>query len=171
MPVPLAQNKVKMDKRMKKLIRKRAREYNSDDDDNDNDNDGSGGNDIQPKFTKKVIEEEDKESNESFDDEEAGGQDAWNSTANDMNNDISDDEGENGDIQPGIAKFTEGCRAFRMAFSNIMKKNVSDDSLVSKMLVNLQIMKLVPLRVDSFVGSSVIGAQETYCRQACRREG
>lgn len=123
MPVPQVQKKVKMDKKMKKLIRKRAREYNSDDDGGDN-------NDILPGINNKVIEEEDKESNESSDEEEAGGQDAWNSTVSDMNNDISEDEGEDGDIQPGITRFTEGCRAFRMAFRNIMKKSVSKDSLV-----------------------------------------
>ncbi|XP_028764606.1 RRP15-like protein isoform X2 [Neltuma alba] len=93
-PAPQVQKKVKMDKKMKRLIRKRAREYNSDDDDED----GSG---IQPGITNNVTEEEDKE----------------------------DDEGEDGDIQPGITKFTEGCRAFRMAFRNIMKKSVSEDSL------------------------------------------
>ncbi|KAK4276240.1 hypothetical protein QN277_019209 [Acacia crassicarpa] len=122
MPVPRVQKKVKMDKKMKKLIRKRAREYNSDDD-------GGDDNDIQPGITNKVIEEEDKEINESSDDDKAGGQDAWNSTVSDMKNDISEDEGEDGDIQPGITKFTEGCRAFRMAFRNIMKKSVSEDSL------------------------------------------
>lgn len=123
LPVPQVQKKVKMDKKMKKLIRKRAREYNSDDD-------GGEDNDILPGINNKVIEEEDKESNESSDEEEAGGQDAWNSTMSDMNNDISEDEGEDGDIQPGITRFTEGCRAFRMAFRNIMKKSVSKDSLV-----------------------------------------
>lgn len=123
MPVPQVQKKVKMDNKMKKLIRKRAREYNSDDD-------GGDDNDILPGINYKVIEEEDKESNESSDEEEAGGQDAWNSTVSDMNNDISEDEGEDGDIQPGITRFTEGCRAFRMAFRNIMKKSVSKDSLV-----------------------------------------
>lgn len=121
MPVPQAQKKVKMDKKMKKLIRKRAREYNSDDD-------GAGG-DIQPGITDKDIEEEDKESDESSDDEEARGQDAWNSTVSDMNNDVSEDEGEDVEIQPGITKFTEGCRAFKMAFRSIMKKSVSEDSL------------------------------------------
>ncbi|XP_028764608.1 RRP15-like protein isoform X3 [Neltuma alba] len=121
-PAPQVQKKVKMDKKMKRLIRKRAREYNSDDDDED----GSG---IQPGITNNVTEEEDKEGDDFSDDDEAGGQDACNPTVSDMNNDISDDEGEDGDIQPGITKFTEGCRAFRMAFRNIMKKSVSEDSL------------------------------------------
>ncbi|KAF2288993.1 hypothetical protein GH714_023542 [Hevea brasiliensis] len=36
---------------------------------------------------------------------------------------------EDDEIQPGITKFSEGCRAFRIAFKSIMKKSVSDDSL------------------------------------------
>lgn len=42
-----------------------------------------------------------------------------------------ENEDEDDEIQPGITKFSEGCRAFRIAFMSIMKKSVSDDSLVS----------------------------------------
>ncbi|KAG6572209.1 hypothetical protein SDJN03_28937, partial [Cucurbita argyrosperma subsp. sororia] len=41
---------------------------------------------------------------------------------------LSEDD-ENGDIQPGIAKFTEGCRAFRAALRSILKKSISDETL------------------------------------------
>ncbi|KAH1081654.1 hypothetical protein J1N35_021415 [Gossypium stocksii] len=37
-----------------------------------------------------------------------------------------------GEIQPGIMRFTEGVRAFRLAFKNIIKRNVADDSLVAQ---------------------------------------
>ncbi|KAK9284788.1 hypothetical protein L1049_023965 [Liquidambar formosana] len=53
--------------------------------------------------------------------EEVDGQDAGEE------NEVSEDE--ESEIQPGITKFTEGCRAFRIAFKKIMKKNISDDSL------------------------------------------
>ncbi|PPD91033.1 hypothetical protein GOBAR_DD12016 [Gossypium barbadense] len=33
------------------------------------------------------------------------------------------------EIQPGVMKFTDGVRAFRLAFKNIIKRNVADDSL------------------------------------------
>jgi hypothetical protein len=49
----------------------------------------------------------------------------------DVDKGVSDDE-ENGEIQLGITKFAEGCRAFRMAFSNIINKSVTNDSLVSR---------------------------------------
>ncbi|KAG2713877.1 hypothetical protein I3760_04G196400 [Carya illinoinensis] len=88
----------KIDGKMKKLFRKRAREYNSDE---DNDNDSMA-----------VIEDD-----ESSELEEVA-----------MDNGASDDE-ENDEILPGITKFVEGCRAFRIAFRSIIKKSVTDDSL------------------------------------------
>ncbi|KAA8526642.1 hypothetical protein F0562_008155 [Nyssa sinensis] len=84
--------KVKIDKKMKKLFRKRARDYTSDD------------------------EEEPAPDDEGEDHQVLGEE-----------NEISEDE--EGGIQPGITKFTEGCKAFRMAFKKITKKNVSDDIL------------------------------------------
>lgn len=94
----------KIDGKMKKLFRKRAREYNSDE---DNDNDSMA-----------VIEDD-----ESSELEEVA-----------MDNGASDDE-ENDEILPGITKFVEGCRAFRIAFRSIIKKSVTDDSLVSYLAV------------------------------------
>ncbi|XP_061352210.1 uncharacterized protein LOC133297145 [Gastrolobium bilobum] len=122
MAPPHGQKKVKIDKKMKKLFRKRAREYNSDDEDDD-EVDGSMGN--------KNNEGDDIESEEPSEDEAvAGGQKPRNKDAADMNNQFSEDEGEDdGEIQPGITKFAEGCRAFKIAFRNIIKKSVSDDTL------------------------------------------
>ncbi|XP_041005977.1 RRP15-like protein [Juglans microcarpa x Juglans regia] len=102
----IGQTKVKkIDIKMKKLFRKRAREYNSDDDDGDHDNSSMA-----------VIRDED------FSEEEKMEVDA------ELDNILPDDE-ENGEILPGITKFAEGCRAFRLAFRSIIKKNVPDDSL------------------------------------------
>ena len=132
MPALQGQKKVKIDKKMKKLFRKRAREYNSDDDDDDDDESAAPatiGSGSLPSILNKNHNEEDIEGDE-FSEGEAGGDQARNENADDFQSGFSDDEGEEGDIQPGITKFTEGCRAFRMAFRNIIKKSVSDDSLV-----------------------------------------
>lgn len=94
----------KIDGKMKKLFRKRAREYNSDED-HDNESSAVNGDD------------------DSSELEEVA-----------MDNGVSDDE-ENGVILPGITKFVEGCRAFRIAFRSIIKKSVPDDSLVSYLAV------------------------------------
>ncbi|PSS16066.1 RRP15-like protein [Actinidia chinensis var. chinensis] len=105
--------KVKIDKKMKKLFRKRVRDYNSDDDDEpspvarDGNEQSHGQNDV---FDRKSSDEEGEERQNDG-----------------MENEVSEDE--HGEIQPGITKFTEGCNAFRMAFKKITKKNVSDDLL------------------------------------------
>ncbi|KAH8489698.1 hypothetical protein Peur_058853 [Populus x canadensis] len=100
----------KIDPRLKKLLRKKARDYNSDDDN------------------------EDETAHASEDD-----------NADSMDDDVSSDDGkekknlgieiegseneDNDEIPPGITKFSEGCRAFRIAFKSISKKAISDDSL------------------------------------------
>ena len=140
MPPPHGQTKVKIDKKMKKLFRKRAREYNSDDDDDD-DNDEENeagvpatmGTRSLASITNKNVEDEiDSEEPSEHEGATGRGQKMWNKNVSDADNHISEDEGEDdGEIQPGITKFTVGCRAFKMAFRNIIKKSVSDDSLVS----------------------------------------
>ncbi|KAK8568942.1 hypothetical protein V6N13_106822 [Hibiscus sabdariffa] len=45
------------------------------------------------------------------------------------NSSEGEQEEEGGEVQPGVIKFTEGVRAFRLAFKNIVKKNVANDSL------------------------------------------
>ena len=91
---------------MKKLVRKRARDYNSDNDENDDERDvGSDG-------------ESEKEEEEAEDMDVNG------------DNGVSDDE-ENGEIQPGITMFLEGSRAFKKAFKSIIKKCLPEDALVS----------------------------------------
>lgn len=111
--------RIKIDRRMKKLFRKRARDYNSDDDEDEGDDGGyavaTKGENAVPII--KEVALDGKDSSE----EEEDHQDI------DEANEISEDE--EGEIQPGITKLTEGCRAFRLAFKKIIKKNVSDVSL------------------------------------------
>uniref|UniRef100_A0A7N2R1X3 Uncharacterized protein n=1 Tax=Quercus lobata TaxID=97700 RepID=A0A7N2R1X3_QUELO len=104
----IAQNKPKkIDRKMKKLVRKRPRDYNSDNDEDDDERDvGSDG-----EFEKEEEEAEDMDVN--------------------GDNGVSDDE-ENGEIQPGITMFLEGSRAFKMAFKSIIKKCLPEDALVNK---------------------------------------
>ncbi|XP_077233648.1 rrp15p protein [Tasmannia lanceolata] len=97
-------SKMRTNKKMRKLFEKRAKEYNSDEDESgpeDGDPNGSTGNSSEDEGVKDLDAQEDM-----------GG---------------SEDEGDG--IQHGITKFTDGCRAFRMAFKKIMKKNVSSDAL------------------------------------------
>lgn len=132
MPPPHGQKKVKIDNKMKKLFRKRAREYNSDDEEDEATVPATSVVRSVASITNKKSEGDDIESDDLSEDEGAAGQQkTWNKNATNMkNNHSSEDEGEDDDeIQPGITKFTEGCRAFKMAFKNIMKKSVSDDML------------------------------------------
>ncbi|KAJ1380570.1 Ribosomal RNA-processing protein 15 [Sesbania bispinosa] len=132
MPALHGQKKVKINKKMKKLFHKRAREYNSDDDEEDETTvPATVGTRRLSSITNKRNEKDDVESEELSEDEGAArGRKMWNKNVTDMNNHFSEDEGEDdSEIQPGITKFTEGCKAFKMAFRNIIKKSVSDDSL------------------------------------------
>ncbi|GLT72038.1 hypothetical protein SLA2020_440090 [Shorea laevis] len=100
----------KIDGKMKKLFRKRAREYNSDEDDDDHHH---VDNNPMP-----VVRDEECAGEKGEDvDMDVG-----------LDNGVSDDE-ENDEIQLGITKFAEGSSAFRMAFSSIIKKSVTNDSL------------------------------------------
>ncbi|KAK9114664.1 hypothetical protein Syun_021461 [Stephania yunnanensis] len=94
----------KIDGRMKKLFRKRAREYNSDEDD---DNEGNENLSLNSERTVEVESDEEAEEKEL----ESG----------------SEDEGD--EMETGVMKFVEGCRAFSLAFNKITKKSVSEDLL------------------------------------------
>ncbi|KVI01126.1 Protein of unknown function DUF1665 [Cynara cardunculus var. scolymus] len=112
--------KVKMDGKMKKLFRKKARDYNSDDSDDAND-----VNEEEPsppmKFEEKQSHDENEEADEKSAEEEAD-------VEEDMgNDDISDDE--EGIIEHGIMKFSEGSTSFKKAFKKIIKRSGSDDVL------------------------------------------
>ncbi|XP_022758895.1 RRP15-like protein [Durio zibethinus] len=97
--------KFRVSKKMRNMFEKRARDYNSDDD------------------------EEDEKENTA---EKVAPGDTWMGGGGDGDNSSEESDGseeEEGEIQPGIMKFTEGVRAFRLAFKNIIKRNVADDSL------------------------------------------
>ncbi|THF95315.1 hypothetical protein TEA_016857 [Camellia sinensis var. sinensis] len=107
--------KVKVDKKMQKLFRKRVRDYNSDDDDEEEPSPVTRDRNYQPRYKNELFDG--KSSDEEGEEHQNDG----------MENEASEDE--DGEIQPGITKFMEGCKAFRMAFKKIVKKNVSDDLL------------------------------------------
>lgn len=137
-----SQHKVKVDKKMKKLFERRVRNYNSDDEgDHDpvellprttgansfkrKDNEFEGGvsrsTGANNRFKRK--DDEFEEGGLSDDGEEENqGSDA---------EEVSEDE--NGRLQPGITKFTEGIKAFKSAFKKIVKRSggADEDVLVS----------------------------------------
>lgn len=115
--VPFNEKKPRIDNKMKKLFQKRARDYNSDEDEEDDDKDNEES--AQVVGDASLHGEEDEFEDDYFDEEREGGEE----------NEVSEDEG--GEIQPGITRFTEGCKAFKMAFKKILKKTASDDVLVS----------------------------------------
>ncbi|KDP23003.1 hypothetical protein JCGZ_01725 [Jatropha curcas] len=108
--------RIKIDPKMKKFLRRKARDYNSDSDEDEAEDEE---------------EEEEEENNHGIEGEKAGPltDDEDENLGVDEASENEEDEEEDGGIQPGITKFSEGCRAFRIAFRSIMKKSVSDDSL------------------------------------------
>ncbi|PON81540.1 hypothetical protein TorRG33x02_226630 [Trema orientale] len=102
--------------RKKKKPERRAREYNSDEEE-----DESG--------PENGTEEHKEELRGGYSSEEAERTQKGQDDENLDDGFSGDDEEEDGEIQPGITKFTEGCRAFRMAFKSITKKSIQDDGL------------------------------------------
>nr|GMD32021.1 RRP15-like protein [Ipomoea batatas] len=144
--VPFNEKKPKIDKKMRKLFEKRARDYNSDEDDEDdkdNEVERSGKSKKQKTvpFNRAKDNNSDEDDEDDKDNEAVGGaplhgeQDEFEEDSFDEEgdggeeNEVSEDEG--GELQPGITKFTEGCKAFRMAFRKLLKKtaSASDDVL------------------------------------------
>lgn len=111
--VPSAEKKVKISQKMKKLFRKRAREYNSDDDDENGEEEGRADQKPERRFSSEEAHDKDMDSVE-------------------VDEDFSD--GEADEIQPGIANFSDGSRVFKMAFKSVMKNAVADDLLVSYLM-------------------------------------
>ncbi|XP_075646228.1 uncharacterized protein LOC142617322 [Castanea sativa] len=109
----MLQNKPKkIDRKMKKLYRKRARDYNSDGDDNDED------------------EEEERDVGSDGEAEKEGEEEEEEEGLDVNGDDGNSDEGEESNrIQPGITMFVDGSRAFQMAFKSIIKKSVPEDAL------------------------------------------
>lgn len=116
------EKKVPIDKKMQKLFRKRAREYNSDDEEEE----------LEPEVGNENHRPRDYE---EASDGNSSGEEGENGPDPDEEKGNSDDEGY--EIQPGITMFTEGCKAckaFKIAFNAITGKNVSDDTLVRSLI-------------------------------------
>ncbi|KAI0488368.1 hypothetical protein KFK09_028198 [Dendrobium nobile] len=92
--------------KMIKLFQRRAKAYNSDEDE-------TGEDDLGMKQEDSSEEEDPRGLDDSKGD---GGSE-------------TEEDGEGSGHRQGITKFTEGCRAFKMAFMNIMKKNLTNDPL------------------------------------------
>ncbi|KAG6512228.1 hypothetical protein ZIOFF_030324 [Zingiber officinale] len=93
--------------KMKKLFRKRAREYHSDEEEG--------------------VDEE-LPADPSSDEEENGEKDLYVGDYGGGDSEGDEEEHEEGG-QHGITRFLEGCRAFKVAFAKIMKKHLQDDPL------------------------------------------
>ncbi|XP_042442398.1 RRP15-like protein [Zingiber officinale] len=91
--------------KMKKLFQKRAREYNSDEEADDADKD----------FPEDPSSDEEKDEDLGVGDYGSDGSEG-------------DEEDEEG-VKHGITRLLEGCRAFKVAFAKIMKRNLPDDPL------------------------------------------
>lgn len=142
--------KVKMDGKMKKLFRKKARDYNSDDSDDVNDVEEEEPPAPPLKFEKKQVrienEDDDNVDEKSVDEEMDEDEDV-----DDEGNDDSDNEG--GEIEHGIMKFSEGSTSFKKAFKKIVKRSGSDDVLgpVLSAYKNLVVKKLAEEAVEKKV--------------------
>lgn len=117
--LPGSAEKVKITPKMKRLFQKRARDYNSEDDD---DNDEVEATNPESIGGERFSDADMEESGGSSDDEREDGHDEGSGKEN------SEGE-ETGKIQPGVPRFAEGCKGFRMAFKAIMKKSKEDDTL------------------------------------------
>ncbi|KAF8698665.1 hypothetical protein HU200_034914 [Digitaria exilis] len=94
-----------------KLLRKRARDYNSDDDEEE---DGQQqGHPPSPRRRRR-------------DDDDDGGDDDEEALSH---SDQEEDEEEDGVSTSAVTRFEQGCRAFRVAFLKIMAKKLPDDPL------------------------------------------
>ncbi|MCD7453541.1 hypothetical protein HAX54_021276 [Datura stramonium] len=153
--VPFSEKRVKIDNKMKKLFEKRARDYNSDNEDDDNDAEPapvirakptSYGKEKSKSYGKEKPKSYGKEKRTSYGKEKRTSygiekhtsyrkedddfEEEWaDDGEEDGNEEIEISEDEDGEIQPGITKFIDGCKAFRLAFKKILKKSASDDIL------------------------------------------
>ncbi|XP_043719563.1 RRP15-like protein [Telopea speciosissima] len=113
-------DRVRVDKKMQKLFRRRAKEYNSDDEDDEQPTSEVGEASNRVLGQKEVLE-----GNSSGDEEENGPGGSGNEGS-------EEDDGNRN--QPGITKFVEGCRAFKIAFMKITRKNNLPDNPLGPVL-------------------------------------
>ncbi|XP_031494469.1 uncharacterized protein LOC116260346 [Nymphaea colorata] len=120
--------KVKVNKKLRKLYKKRAAQYNSDDDDDADDNVLT-----QPErheMDRMSFSEQKVQSIEHSDDDDG---DDSNHSERDENSDCQDENDASSEDDRhdshSVLKFSEGSHAFRRAFLKIMQKNQSSDLL------------------------------------------
>ncbi|CAN0824432.1 RRP15-like protein [Linum grandiflorum] len=106
----------KIDPKLKKFLRKKARDYDSGSDDEEE------------------VEEKKRDATAVVVDDDAAEQvsgdgDGLNDVVDEEEASDKDDVYDVGAILPGITKLNEGCRAFSVAFKSIIKKNVSENPL------------------------------------------
>lgn len=130
--------KVKVNKKMQKNFRKRARDYNSDDDEEGEDDDDEGDEPVPVIRNKKNQRRESEEVDDDKSSDDDDGDDR-----EDKGEEFEVSEDEDGEIQPGITKFTKGSSAFRKAFMKITKKKVADSVLVSFFLLEYNLWRVV----------------------------
>ncbi|KAK6116320.1 hypothetical protein DH2020_049947 [Rehmannia glutinosa] len=116
-----AENRVKVDKKMKKLFQKRARDYKSDDEEEEEPLQ-EPGRAIGVNSFKKNDDQFEREFSDIGEEENEGSE----------AEEVSDDE--NSMIQPGVTKFTEGIKAFKLAFKKIVKKSGGDEDVLGPVL-------------------------------------
>ncbi|KAJ4978137.1 hypothetical protein NE237_008917 [Protea cynaroides] len=109
--LPGTGERVRIDNKMRKLFRRRANEYNSDDDEEPTSEVGEAN--------------EQKEVSE----ENSNGEEEENGPLDNSETEGGSSENERDRNQPGIMKFAEGSRIFRLAFKNITKKTLPANPL------------------------------------------
>ncbi|KAK3126145.1 hypothetical protein QOZ80_7AG0552310 [Eleusine coracana subsp. coracana] len=97
-----------------KLLKKRARDYNSDDDEEE----GEEG-----EQQRRQRERPPRRRNDDHDDDEEG------DLSGDDDEEAASSSGDEAGGGGGVTRFEEGCRAFRVAFQKIMSKKLPDDPL------------------------------------------
>ncbi|KAJ8547794.1 hypothetical protein K7X08_021030 [Anisodus acutangulus] len=133
---PFNEKRAKINNKMKKLFEKRARDYNSDTEDDAEPAPVSRAKPTsydkqKPKsYGKEKPKSYGKEKRTSYRKEEDDFEEEWvDDEGEDGNEELEVSEDEDGEIQPGITKFIDGCKAFRLAFKKLLKKSASDDIL------------------------------------------
>lgn len=115
------ERKVKINQKTRKLFQKRARDYNSDDEDEEEEEAAQQVPSVvavdRPKRSGDVSEGEASDDGEEENEVVEGGEE-----------EVSEDE--SGGIQPGVVKFAEGIKAFKLAFKKIVKKSACDEDVL-----------------------------------------
>ncbi|EPS67734.1 hypothetical protein M569_07042, partial [Genlisea aurea] len=100
---------------MRKLFRKRARDYNSDEEEEEEK--------VEDRRESPVLNKTEDPSEIRFSDD----------AEEESDREVASDD-EEGAIQPGIMKFTDGIKAFRLAFKKILKKTTDNEDVLGPVM-------------------------------------